>query len=175
MGALRDRLHWDDAGTLHDGPRRYLLMRPDVLMGATAALDGPVRAAFLAALAEAARRHGGDSLRAYAASCQGDTAALMRATVSAAADLGWGRWVLEAAPRRLSLCVHDSPFAAGWREAGGSIAGPVCAPVEGMLQALAGQLLGAGARAREVDCGATRGGPCRFEAIVPAGEVSNGG
>ena len=38
MASLRDRLQWGpQAGQLHDGPRRYLMMRPDVLMGALGA------------------------------------------------------------------------------------------------------------------------------------------
>ena len=37
-GALRDRLRWDAArGAIADGPRRYLMVRPDVLMGARSA------------------------------------------------------------------------------------------------------------------------------------------
>ena len=45
MGALRDRLAWDEGrGALQDGPRRYLMMRPDVLMGMLRRLPPEARA-----------------------------------------------------------------------------------------------------------------------------------
>jgi predicted hydrocarbon binding protein len=167
---LRDRLQWDGVrGRVHDGPRRYLMMRPDVLMGAAVALDAAARAALFEALADSTRRHGGHSLRVYAEQAAGDPAALLGATAGAAADLGWGRWTLQRDGDGLSLEVHDSPFAAGWREAGGGdAAGPVCAPIRGMLAALAELLLGARARVAECRCAAVQPGPCRFIARTSA-------
>jgi predicted hydrocarbon binding protein len=165
---LRDRLQWDGVrGRVHDGPRRYLMMRPDVLMGAAVALDAAARAALFEALADATHRYGGHSLRAYAEQVAGDPEALLSATASAAADLGWGRWMLQRDGERLSLEVHDSPFAAGWREAGGGDATePVCAPIRGMLAALAELLLGPHARIDECRCAAMQPGPCRFSASL---------
>ena len=67
MGALRDRLTWDEGrGALQDGPRRYLMMRPDVLMGAVVTMDEAARSAWLQAWADSTARHGGGSLKAYA-------------------------------------------------------------------------------------------------------------
>lgn len=178
MTALRDRLQWDDErGALHDGPRRYLMMRPDVLMGAAAALGASGRAALFEALAASVRRHGADSLRAYAAEVDGDEALLMQATTAAAADLGWGRWVLRRDGAALLLEVQDSPFVDGWRRAvAGQSERALCAPIRGMLAALADHLLGPGAQVDECECaamGAAAGVPldaasCRFRAWVQA-------
>lgn len=169
MGALRDRLAWDEGrGALQDGPRRYLMMRPDVLMGAVAALDAPARAAWLQAWADSTARHGGASLKAYAEAVAHDTSALMAATVQAAADLGWGAWQLVHAGDELHLTVTGSPFVDGWRAASSDPAqAPVCAPVRGMLLALATHVLPAGPLAViEADCAATHAqpgpAPCRF-------------
>lgn len=165
---LRQRLHWPpQQGAVFDGPRRYLLMRPDVLMGAVAALPPPARQAFLQAFEQSARQHGGASLQAYAEQAGGDRPALVQATVQAAADLGWGRWeVVAPAAGGLALRVHHSPFVAGWRAAGGGVsAEPVCAPVRGLFAALGTAVLGRAVRVRECRCAAqAEGGElCEFE------------
>lgn len=165
---LRDRLSWHD-GAVHDGPRRYLMMRPDVLMGALAALDDDdARAAWLSAWAESTRRHGGASLQAYAQQVRGDGDALIAATTAAAADLGWGAWTLRRERWGLALDVVNSPFVDGWRTAAASAAPqPVCAPLRGMLTALAGLLSPGGLQVEETHCAAMQAGPactCRFEA-----------
>ncbi|MBL8324102.1 MAG: hypothetical protein JNJ89_03995 [Rubrivivax sp.] len=174
MAALRERLSWQAAdGAVVDGPRRYLLMRPDVLMGALLRLDEPARGAWLGAVAESARVQGRESLAAYAAAAGHDSTRLLEATAGAAADLGWGRWVFTRAAAGpddvLHLEVHSSPFAAGWRAAGGGTAvQPVCAPVHGMLAALAGLLWpGRPVQVHEHHCSAAcqpPGEPCMFEA-----------
>lgn len=162
---LRERLVWND-GAVHDADRRYLLMRPDVLMGALVRLDPASRAALATAWVDAARVHGGASLSAYAQAVNHDAQALIGSTVAAAADLGWGRWDLRATPSGLALEVHDSPFVAGWRGATPQAAdAPVCAPVRGLLAALAGLLLPGPLVIEETHCAAVHGGgTCRFEA-----------
>lgn len=154
---LRERLAWDPArGQVCDGPRRYLLMRPDVLMGAVAAMTPAYRASFLEGWAASTCAHGADSLRAYAASVGGDPQALIEATTAAAADLGWGRWAvrLDADSGTLHLAVTDSPFVAGWQAATGGAPAPeaVCAPIRGMLQALAMALFDAPVQVTEEAC-----------------------
>ena len=170
LSRLRERLIWDgEAGTLHDGPRRYLMLRPDVLMGAVQRLDGAAQAAMFDALAAAVQQHGADSLRAYAVACGGDPEALIAATVQAAADLGWGRWVLQRQGVELHLHVHGSPFAQGWCDAGAaSPTQAVCAPIRGMLQALATQVFAAPAIATECGCVVAGLAHCTFLAKARA-------
>jgi hypothetical protein len=164
MTRLSERLRFDPrAGDVHDGPRRYLMMRPDVLMGMLAPLPADLHDRVLDALADSVTRHGADSLRAYAAQLGGDTQALLAATAEAAADLGWGRWHLTRDGDRLDLRVDNSPFASGARLA--AIARcPVCAPIRGMLAALAGQVLAGPVRAREHACAAGGHAACQFSA-----------
>lgn len=183
MPGLRERLIWDaGAGALHDGPRRYLMMRPDVLMGAIHRLDGAAQAAMLDALAASVCEHGADSLRAYAEQSSGDAGALMAATAQAAADLGWGHWTLQALrrderepqagdlqERELHLTVRHSPFADGWRKAAGKQATrPVCPPIRGMFEALAAQVLKAPAHVTECECNAQGAASCIFVARARA-------
>lgn len=156
---LRARLVWDGArGQVRDGPRRYLLMRPDVLMGTVAAMTPACRVAFLEGWAASTCAQGADSLRAYAASVGGHPQALIEATTAAAADLGWGRWAmrLDAETGALRLTVTDSPFVAGWHAATGGALAPeaVCAPIRGILQALAQALIDAPVQVTEEACAA---------------------
>ncbi|GLC95060.1 hypothetical protein Tamer19_44680 [Cupriavidus sp. TA19] len=65
---LAQRLEFDTVrGEVRDQDRRYLLMRPDVLMGMLRLLDGAVRRDVLAAFAESTARHGRRSILAYLA------------------------------------------------------------------------------------------------------------
>lgn len=175
--ALRERLAWDPAlGRISDGPRRYLLMRPDVLMGAVEAMAPAHRGSFLSSWQMSTCQHGADSLRAYAQMVHGDRHALLQATVAAAADLGWGRWALTLEDGLLHLEVLDSPFVAGWLAAsqGRPSQEPVCAPIRGMLQALAEVVLEGPVAVQEDDCAALQAqASCPSE--VPATSGDDGG
>ena len=171
MGALRHRLSWTDDGTLHDGPRRYLLMRTDVLMGTLLRLPPAAQAAWLQAWAASTREHGAASLQAYLQMCGGNTAALTDATVQAAADLGWGCWAITPGHDGLHLQVQGSPFVHGWQAAaaGARPQGPLCAPITGMFSALAALLLPGKLEVTESACDAQHqhtSGTCHFTARV---------
>jgi predicted hydrocarbon binding protein len=160
-GGLRDRLRWSAAdGAIHDGPRRYLMMRPDVLMGVLRRLPADERARVAEAFADAVADHGVDSIRAYFRQVGEDPSALLASTKRAAADLGWGAWRFEPSAGRLGLSVQGSPFAQGF----GASDAPVCAPIRGMLRAVAGVAAGVDADVREVRCVACGDPRCEFEA-----------
>ena len=171
---LRERLAWDPVqGRVCDGPRRYLLMRPDVLMGAVVAMAPAYRQSFLAGWAQSTRDHGADSLRAYAQMVQGDHQALMLATAAAAADLGWGRWWLTLEDGALHLEVMDSPFVTGWWAAsqGRASEEPVCSPIRGMLQALAEVVLDGPVLVQEDACASAQvHTSCAAERPLPVGD-----
>ena len=159
-GDLRGRLAWVPDGTIHDGPRRYLMMRPDVLMGALRRLPGAVRAQAAEAFADSVAEHGTDSIRAYFRLVGEDPSALLAATVRAAADLGWGTWRFEPGRDRLALRVERSPFAEGF----GASEVPVCSPIAGMLRAVAAVSTGIDGEVRELRCVACGAPHCAFEA-----------
>lgn len=159
VAPLRERLRWSGGG-IHDGPRRYLMMRPDVLMGLLRRLPATDRARAAEALAASVADHGVDSIRAYFRQVGEDPAALLASTAAAAADLGWGAWSFEPAPGRLGLRVEGSPFAAGY----GVADAPVCAPIRGMLRAVAGVAAGVDADVQERRCVARGDACCEFEA-----------
>jgi len=142
---------------------RYLSLRADTLMGMFRHLPAPARAQALAALVRSTAEHGGDSARRYLETNRGDVAALLAVIEKTAGELGWGSWHFAARePTRLVLEVTDSPFAAGY----GAADCAVCAPITGMLQAVAALVFGTACAARELQCRAHGAADCRFEAIA---------
>lgn len=165
MTRLAQRLAFDAGrGEILDQGRRYLMLRPDVLMGMVRRLDPAARANVLEAFAASVAEHGKNSVRAYLDQLDGDPARLLDAMQDAAADLGWGRWRFERRPASLGLSVENSPFAAGF----GASGRPVCAPVCGMLQAVAEIVLAQDIIVLESACAATGAGTCTFEAVTLA-------
>ncbi len=160
MGAgvepFRDRLVWDGGtGEIRDRHIRYLLIRPDTLMGLFARLDPPARDAALRALAASTTAQGRLSAQSY-----GDPSRLLAVIEATAPDLGWGIWRFLAADEAVHLTVANSPFAAGH----GPADAPVCHAIAGMLGAVAGLVLDGPVTARETACAATGAPACRFVA-----------
>jgi predicted hydrocarbon binding protein len=148
----------DDAGQIRVGAIRYLMMRPDVLMGVAKFLpsDG---AAFQRALEESAFEHARASFRQYRAEGASDLAALIDRAVAAAASLGWGRWTVTELPEDgFEVRVAFSPFAEG----AGASDRPVCAPIRGVLRAIVSVGAGASVTVTEDACAAQGALECRF-------------
>ena len=163
--AFRERLAWDaEAGAILDQARRYMMIRPDALMGALASLPEPCRRLAFSALEASVFQQGSDSARAYAAMGGGGDALL--ATVAATApQLGWGVWRVSQGGGRILLAVRNSPFAAACPP---GMPYPACTPILGMLRAVAGMVFGRLAHVTETDCAALGQAECRFVA-EPAG------
>ncbi len=159
MSGFRDRLVFDAArGEYRDGDIRYLMLRPDALMGLFAELPAAMRDAALAAFARSITRFGGRSARSYQAAGAADADALLATIAATAPQLGWGIWDLARDAAGLALTVRNSPFAAG----AGPSPGPVCAPIVGMLRAVGGMVLDGEAAAHETECAAAGAPCCRF-------------
>lgn len=163
---FRERLEWDlEAGEIRDGSVRYLLIRPDTLMGLFALLDAPSRAAALKALADSTVRYGSKSAEHYQRMGAAEPDRLITVIEGTAPQLGWGRWRFKrTGERSFELQVSNSPFAAGF----GRAEAPVCAGIAGMFTAVLGLVLGPRAEAREVECAAMGAERCRFLGTAPA-------
>lgn len=159
MTSFRDRLAFDaERGEYRDGDIRYLMIRPDALMGMIAELPEPVRPQALEAFARSIHRFGGRSARAYQAAGADEADALLRTIAATAPQLGWGVWRLTRTPSGLSLVVTNSPFAAGAGEVGVA----VCAPIRGMLRAVGELVCGQVSDVTETACAAAGAPACRF-------------
>lgn len=158
---FRQRLELDEThGEWRDGPRRYLMLRPDALMGLFVGLPETVRLQALQSLGDAVCRQGGDSARAYLAHGGGDRVALLQTMEKTAPQLGWGVWRFEHGPGWLRLVVHNSPFAHGF----GHSEHPVCHAINGMVQGVAGLWFDQDCRSSELQCEAQGAPCCIFEA-----------
>lgn len=157
---FKDRLAWDAArGEILDETRRYMLLRPEALMGVFRRLPAEARLEALAALEASIFEQGSDSARAYQRH-GGEGAALAHLVADTAPQLGWGLWRFEIGPDMLALEVRNSPFAAGF----GPSDHPVCHGIVGMVRAVATLVFGREATAREIACAAMGAPACRFEA-----------
>lgn len=163
MSDFLSRLDFNAAkGAIHDGARRYLMMRHDVLMGAIARLSPDMRAEMLSALAQSAMANGGESIAAYARESGIDR--LIDVTCSGAAALGWGKWHIAQRAEQLQLTVQNSPFAQGHLANTPTSDHAVCAPIKGIFESVASQVLGKTADVTEVECVACGAAACRFVA-----------
>ena len=162
MRSFRDRLAFDAAtGEIRDETRRYMLIRPEALMGIFAGLDDDARSAALAALERSVFVRGSNSAEAYRAMGAAEADALIETIRLSAPELGWGLWHFERTEGRLTLTVENSPFAVGF----GRSETPVCHAITGMLRAVAGLVFGRPAVSREIACAACGADACRFEAV----------
>lgn len=155
-----------DIGAHIDETRRYILIRPEAIMGLFRRLEPGARAAALEAFGASIFEQGSDSAEAYRR-IGGGGEALVRTVEASAPQLGWGIWDMRLSPGRLDLVVTNSPFAAGH----GPSDGPVCHAILGMFRAVAGMVLGARVEAAETACAAMGAQACRFEARRMGGEA----
>lgn len=161
---FRARLAYDHAaGEYRDGALRYMLIRPEALMGLIAELPEAARPAAFEAFARALHRVGGGSARTYRAAGAATPEALLATIAATAPQLGWGRWEIARDGAGLTVTVRNSPFAAG----AGPAPGPVCAPIRGMLRAVGEMALGTPVVTEETECAAAGAPCCRF-AVTPA-------
>lgn len=169
---LAQRLLFDlTRGEVRDHDRRYLMMRPDVLMGMLRRLGDDARDVALAAFADATAEHGQRSIQAYLESLPGGGDALLDLIYQTSPALGWGRWDFERLDGGLALNVFNSPFAAGY----GVADRPVCAPISGMFRTIAGIVLGHAVQVEEIACAAMQAhATCRFVARPAAGAAVQG-
>lgn len=165
---FRERLDWDAVpGQVVDGAVRYMLIRPDALMGAIMRLSPDARAGMLAALHASVLDFGGRSAGNYNRTA---TRPLIEVVAGTAPDLGWGRWSVSTDADAIRVTVEDSPFAA---PIAADLAtdpeaprpeGPVCTAMTGMLSAVGTIMGGAPVTALETRCAALHGGgACHFE------------
>jgi predicted hydrocarbon binding protein len=164
--SFRERLTFDDTnGEYRDGTIRYMMIRPDALMGILAELPEEMRPQVLQAFARSITKHGGKSAQAYRAAGAVAPEQMIATIQATAPELGWGIWDLRLGDARIDLAVRNSPFAKGH----GPATTPVCHPILGMLGAVGPMVLGCEVTTRETECAAMGAEVCRFEVVPLAG------
>ncbi len=151
----------EQVGAIHDGDIRYLLMRPDVLMGTIKNLDQNTAKTVLNAFQQAAFDHGKASMHHYKNTGFSSPIKALEFVCKVAAKLGWGRFSYHADTRVecIKFKVENSPFAAGY----GQCDQPVCAPIAGILGATVETFFEKKVTVTEITCASQGDGCCRFE------------
>jgi hypothetical protein len=147
-------------GEISRGGIRYLLMRPDVLMGVARELPPEVPPdVFLKALEKSAFVNGKHSFERYRDEGRFEGSDALESTCNIAASLGWGEWAVQEQPDGTRLVVvRNSPFAAGF----GASTLTVCAPIVGILEALMLVFHGPAGQVEETACCSQGADVCRF-------------
>jgi predicted hydrocarbon binding protein len=165
---LRDALADDGQGRLSLGGARYLLIRPETLVGLQRAMEAMVGERAADALAAGGRTGGSKAARALEGSREARVERLLRT----GGEIGWGLFALERlTPGELVVTVRHSPFA----EAYGRSARPVCHLTRGVLESLAAAVLERPLPVVETDCAAAGAPACRFSTVAATGAPSPSG
>ena len=156
--------HRPGDGAIVDGAIRYMLIRPDVLMGVAHHLGQGREHEFLAALEASAFANAQASFAAYKDRKQFGQEDFLASTCGVANTLGWGSWSLtEEADGVRAIRVSHSPFAAGF----GPSPRAVCAPIKGVLRASALVGYGKDVQVDETECAAQGHKQCCFRITPP--------
>jgi len=148
-----------DLRKFNDGGIRYMLMRPDVLMGVGRELPGVEPEVFLRALEKSAFLNGMRSFERYREQGRFEGSNALEHTCDIAASLGWGEWMLHDQSQGIRFIdVRNSPFAAGF----GPSTIPVCAPIVGILKAVTVVFPGLIGEVEEIACRSQGADMCRF-------------
>jgi len=151
-------LHDAETGEITQGGVRYLLMRPDVLMGIGACLGA--YGDFVGAMSQSAYANARQSFERYRDAGLFDGEEPLQQTCEIAATLGWGVWSpLRLSDREVLLLVRNSPFA----QAAPRGSEPVCGPIVGVLRALYLAVEGEDVDVQETSCSAQGDELCRFQ------------
>jgi predicted hydrocarbon binding protein len=150
-------LEADGRGALALGGARYLLIRPETLVGLQKAVEAALGERAAACIAAGGRAGG---VKATAA-LDGTAEERVRRLLRIGGEIGWGEFALERlTTAELAVNVRRSAVA----EAYGPSATPVCHLIRGVLEALAAATLGRPSTVVETACVAMGAVACRFVA-----------
>lgn len=160
-------LKYDHArGEILDNGVRYLLIRPDVLMGIANESAGIALKSFLKAFEASAFHNVQASFAQYRSDGRFSNVDILESTCTIAATLGWGLWtVIPQSDGSTIVEVSNSPFAAGV----GSSDKVVCAPIVGILKAVSLAQCAPTPDVEEISCVARGEHICRFHIAAPVG------
>ena len=162
QNSIIDRLIYDsDSGALTYRDVRYLLIRPETIVGFQKTIENHSRAGAREALFQGGYRGGYLSAKKYKELQKLSDSETIRFMMTMGAEIGWGNFQLIAYDfeiRELKVKVINSAFA----EAYGDSAEGVCHLISGVLSGLATVLFGRECAASETECRAKGDPHCVF-------------
>ena len=150
-------LEADGRGTLTLGGARYLLIRPETLVGLQKAVEQALGGGAASCILAGGRAGGAKAT----ASLDGPAAERVGRLLRIGGEIGWGEFALERlTATELAVRVRGSAVA----EAYGPSTAPVCHLIRGVLESLAAATYGRPATVVETACAAMGAPACRFVA-----------
>lgn len=148
-------------GALFQGDIRYVLMRPDVVMGVLRHVADP--AVLIDAMRRSACENAVNSFNSYKQSGALGNSDPVAHCCEMAGQLGWGSWnVVEQASSQYVVEAVNSPFA----HAASGEGQAVCGWIAGVLQAVAVAYGHPSAQVSETACAAQGNDCCRFTIVL---------
>lgn len=150
-------LEADGRGGLTLGGSRYLLIRPETLVGFQKAVEEALGERAAACVAAGGRAGGARATASLDGTAEERVGGLLRV----GGEIGWGEFALERlTATELAVSVRHSPVG----ESYGPSAAPVCHLIRGVLESLATAIFGRPATVVETACVAMGAPACRFVA-----------
>lgn len=168
MNSILDELAWDsDRGALTFKGVRYLLIRPETLVGYQKELEAELGSEAAARiLFEGGRIGGRASGQKYKDAFGLSDREAVEYMCRMGGEIGWGRFQLkqwEPQDSFFEVRVAASPFAEAY---GGQAEGGVCHFTRGVLSGLGEGLFGVQTSGREIECLAQGDKACSFEVLT---------
>ena len=139
------------------GGSRYLLIRPETLVGFQKAVEAALGERAAACIAAGGRAGGARATAALDGTAEERVGRLLQV----GGEIGWGQFALERlTATELAVSVRHSPVA----ESYGPSAAPVCHLIRGVLESLAAATFGRPSTVVETACVAMGAPACRFVA-----------
>ncbi|MBW2015982.1 MAG: 4-vinyl reductase [Deltaproteobacteria bacterium] len=162
---LKDLRHDAHEGSLRYKGVRYLLIRPETIVGFQKAIEGSTGEGQCEALYKGGFDGGYLSSKNYREIHGFTELEVLDFMARMGGEIGWGRFKIERYDpntRALEVSVTASPFA----EAYGESAHPVCHLIRGIVAGMGSALLGIKCDAVETACSAMGADRCLFNLIV---------
>jgi predicted hydrocarbon binding protein len=165
--SILDQIAYDQiAGALRFKDVRYVLIRPETVVGFQKAIEKNSTTLAEDALFEGGFQGGYLSAKNYSAINDLDDSRLIDFMMKMGTEIGWGNFKLQAfdsRQERLGIMVEHSAFAGAY----GRSSNAVCHLIRGVLSGLASALLNKKCVGSETRCLATGNGHCFFQIHAP--------
>ena len=165
--SILDELAFDSAsGALSFHDVRYMLIRPETLIGIQKAIEEKNRRLAQDAFYQGGFRGGYLSAQNYRELLDFDDSQIIDFMMKMGTEIGWGHFALqkfELKRRYVSIIVRHSPFAAAY----GRSSSGVCHLIRGVLSGLASAIFNKACIGSEVKCLAKGDDYCLFEIQTP--------
>jgi len=166
QNSILDALEYDPiSGTLNYKEIRYLLIRPETIIGFQKAIEKQNQTAAIDAFFKGGYQGGYLSAKKYKETQDLSDNEILKFMMAMGTEIGWGNFIIDEYDydeKKLQITVKNSPFA----EAYGDSTEGVCHLIRGVLSGLASMLFSRNCTASEIQCLAKGDHHCVFRILA---------